>query len=155
MFYTRTAIERRGDSASSPPSSMAGDPVMSAEPRARYAAERALDQTLADSFPASDPPSWTPGLAHPARAGPGVRSPAGEVAMEGSGRQSGKVKGGVVDVSFADPRRTFGGGLVSLAGAVGLALLLPFVILLIGLPVALVVRGIAEALARLVARIAG
>jgi hypothetical protein len=29
------------------------------------AAERALDDVLADSFPASDPPSWNPGVARP------------------------------------------------------------------------------------------
>ena len=30
----------------------------------RLAAERALDAVLADSFPASDPPSWTLGVTH-------------------------------------------------------------------------------------------
>jgi hypothetical protein len=34
---------------------------MDQEPR--YAAELVLDQVLADSFPASDPPSWTLGVA--------------------------------------------------------------------------------------------
>ena len=37
---------------------------MSRERRQRLAAERALDAVLADSFPASDPPSWTLGVAH-------------------------------------------------------------------------------------------
>jgi hypothetical protein len=33
----------------------------------RLAAERALDAVLADSFPASDPPSWTLGVRHSAQ----------------------------------------------------------------------------------------
>ena len=33
--------------------------------RRRLVAERALDDVLADSFPASDPPSWNPGIACP------------------------------------------------------------------------------------------
>lgn len=52
-----------------------------------------------------------------------------------------------MDVSL--PRgtgRPFLRALASLAGAAGIALLVPFVILLVALPAALVVRGIAEAL---------
>ena len=33
--------------------------------RQRLAAERAIDDVLKDSFPASDPPSWNPGVARP------------------------------------------------------------------------------------------
>jgi hypothetical protein len=33
--------------------------------RPHLVAERALDEVLADSFPASDPPSWNPGIARP------------------------------------------------------------------------------------------
>jgi hypothetical protein len=52
----------------------------------------------------------------------------------------------VVDVSRPDHRHgPFVRGLISLAGAVGIVLLTPFVMLLIGLPVALAVRGIVEA----------
>lgn len=43
-----------------------------------------------------------------------------------------------------DKRRPFLRALVSLAGGAGIALLVPFVILLVGLPVALAVRGIGE-----------
>jgi hypothetical protein len=35
------------------------------ERRRRMAQERALDQVLADSFPASDPPSWNTGIVRP------------------------------------------------------------------------------------------
>lgn len=44
------------------------------------------------------------------------------------------------------PERTFAHALVSIAGAAGLALIAPFAILLVGMPVALAVRGLVEAL---------
>jgi hypothetical protein len=78
--------------------------------------ERAVDLILANSFPASDPPPWTPGIARPGipvivrrttRTGPGLL-------LQGVG---------------------------FLIGAVGIALLFPVAILMIGLPVAATVRG--------------
>lgn len=62
----------------------------------------------------------------------------------------------ILDVSLPrDMGRPFLRALASLAGAAGIALLVPFVILLVGLPVALVVRGIAEAVGWLLVRIVG
>jgi hypothetical protein len=103
----------------------------------RLAAESTLDQILADSFPASDPPSWTLGIARPASDGANRQVGAADVAT---------VRENVIDVS----RHTLGGrtlirGLVSLTGAAGIILLVPIAILIIGLPVALVVRLLVEA----------
>jgi hypothetical protein len=128
----------------------------SVDQEARYAAELALDQVLADSFPASDPPSWTLGVARPASFSrtEGATS-TDETAMENSDRRSARVTSAVTDVSLPRAGRTVIHALVSLAGAAGIALLVPFAILLIGLPVALLVRGVAEAVGWLLARIAG
>ena len=70
----------------------------------RLAAERAVDGVLSDSFPASDPPSWTLGVTHPQ-----IK------------RQATNADG-----------RTFLDGLSSLAGSASIALLVPLVILVIG-----------------------
>jgi hypothetical protein len=62
----------------------------------------------------------------------------------------------ILDVSLPPhTRRPFLRSLASLAGAAGIALLVPFVILLVGVPVALVVRGVAEAIGWLLARMVG
>lgn len=155
MLYTRTAIERRGGGSFLP--SIVGSDVrqMSSDERARYAAERALDQILADSFPASDPPSWTLGVSRPEpiRRASSVEARAGDGA-KGDQREPGRMD--ILDVSLPrDMGRPFLRALASLAGAAGIALLVPFVILLVGLPVALVVRGIAEAVGFLLVRIVG
>ena len=157
MLYTRTAVERGSDSGNSFLPPIASDLRRAASTdQARYAAERALDQVLADSFPASDPPSWTLGVAQPASSGY-MRSTesADETATAKSDGEAARVKRDVIDVSLPRTRRTFLQGLVSLAGAAGIALLVPFAILLIGRPIALVVRGIAEAIGWLLARIVG
>ena len=75
--------------------------------------------------------------------------------MESRNGEPVKVKADVIDVSLPRTERTFLQALASLAGAAGIALLVPFVILLIGLPVALVIRGIAETIGWLLVRIAG
>jgi len=106
------------------------------------AAERALDSVLADSFPASDPPSWTLGITRPQpeRHG-GDDSPVG-------------TRKDVIDVPrSATDGRTLLMGLMSLAGAAGIALLVPFVILAIGMPIALAIRGITAAAGWLLALI--
>jgi hypothetical protein len=106
------------------------------------AAERAVDSVLADSFPASDPPSWTLGIAHP----PAEREATSVEAMPPEHRAVGSAKSDVIDVYRpGTDGRTFLEGLVSLAGAAGIALLVPFVILLIGMPIALAVTGVVEA----------
>lgn len=110
----------------------------------RLAAERAIDVALADSFPASDPPSWSAGITRP-HAGDDVAPRASGALPRTEAGESGNGPGDFVDVS----RPSRGGvtlvqGLTSLAGAAGIALAVPFVILLVGLPVALAVRGVLE-----------
>jgi hypothetical protein len=114
-----------------------------------------LDQVLADSFPASDPPPWTLGVALPEPLDP-VLSAAGDDVTALEGRDVEPVESHVLDVSLPrDTERPFLQGLVSLMGAAGIALLAPVVIVLVGLPVVLVVGGIAEAIGWLMARFVG
>ena len=157
MLYTRTTMEYRGDGSNSAVRPLESDLrlVTSTDQRARYAAERALDQVLADSFPASDPPSWTLGVAQPSSGSTESAESADVTAKEKRDGDAINVKSDVIDVSLPRTKRTFLQVLASLAGAAGIALLVPFVILLIGLPVALVIRGIAEAVGWVLARMVG
>jgi hypothetical protein len=115
----------------------------SRERRSRLAAEQAIDQVLADSFPASDPPSWNPGISllNPAM---GLK-PQAERAETGADAEAQARASDIIDVSrSSDADRTFLKSLVSFAGAAGIALLVPLVILVIGLPIVLLVRGVLE-----------
>lgn len=147
MFHTRTAIEyRAGTEAAVLPSIGAADRFAEESSERRLAAEQALDQVLADSFPASDPPSWNPGIV---RADPvlsyvedGVAR--GEArAADAPGPKSGA--GNVIHVSeLITVDQSFFERFVSFAGAIGTASLIPLGILLVGLPVAIAVRGLLE-----------
>ena len=102
-----------------------------------------MDRVLADSFPASDPPSWNPGIAllHPSvDAEPGAEP--SESIADTAARTG---RSGIIDVSRrSGADRTFLQGLGSLTGTAGIALLVPFAILLVGLPMALSIRGVLE-----------
>jgi hypothetical protein len=80
-----------------------------------------VDEILAESFPASDPPSWTPGIVRP--------HPVSHVA----------------DARRTPEGRTLTDALVSQAAACGLVLLVPIAVLAVGVPIALVIRGLLEA----------
>ena len=98
--------------------------------RAEYETE--VDLTLADSFPASDPPSWTLGsspwvdLEAPAIARP---IPAAEDVIVGDGRRFGGIR------------------LAALGEAIALAAMVPVAILIAGVPVVALVWGITSAIA--------
>ena len=81
MQPTRTAIEHQdGTLAAILPTIIGIDALARefSERRNRPAAEMALDDVLADWFPASDPPSWNPGIARPMPIGHARQAPAHE-----------------------------------------------------------------------------
>jgi hypothetical protein len=117
----------------------------------RLAAERALDSVLADSFPASDPPSWTLGITRPQ-----PERYATDEAVAPHDSRVALVREDVIDLSRpATGWGTFVKGLVSLTAAAGIALLVPLVILLIGTPIALAGRGVVAAASWVLALIFG
>jgi hypothetical protein len=142
MLQPPTATQYREDilAAFGPVRAPGGAPAGESDDRLiRLTAELAVDDVLEDSFPASDPPSWNPGTARPA--------PAAHQAQE---EWPGETGAGVRYADLTDRpttgKRAFMHALISLAGAAGIAMLVPFAILLVGLPVALLVRGLADAI---------
>jgi hypothetical protein len=63
VLHIRTDTEYRTGTAAILPTIAAVESADESTERHRLAAEQSLDQILADSFPASDPPSWNPGTA--------------------------------------------------------------------------------------------
>jgi hypothetical protein len=143
MIYTNTASEYRdGTPAAILPGAAGLDRRAADYGAQRLAAERAMDDVLANSFPASDPPSWNPGVTRPESiASVQHRAP------RSKGADASDADARADDIGVSRPRgsRAVINALISFAGAVGIALLVPFAVLLVGMPVALVVRGLLEA----------
>lgn len=104
--------------------------MVTAESRAQ-----AIEDVLLGSFPASDPPSWSPVMARPAPEAPPAAAPedGGDGAARGNGPRHTPTLPTVTEV------------LTSLAGAAGVVLLFPVVVLAVGTPLALAVRGLLQA----------
>jgi hypothetical protein len=86
--------------------------------------------------------TWNPGVARP---DPSLREPIDHAATVDDRTGVGAID--IIDVSRQHTERTFLQALFSFAGAAALALTVPFVFSLVGLPFALAIRGLLEAIA--------
>jgi hypothetical protein len=102
---------------------------------------QAIDDVLAGSFPASDPPSWSPGMARPA---PDIGRRAADTGAAQDQTDDVRASHGTDVSRSTHSKRTFAQAVSSLIGAAGLALLMPVAILAVGTPVALGVRGLSK-----------
>jgi hypothetical protein len=144
MLHTRPAIEYRNGVAAVVPTIVGVDRTVdeAVDRQARLDAERALDEVLADSFPASDPPSWNSGIIRPQPAG---LLASGSVPAQDMDKSLRMVD--VIGVSRPTPGvQSFLQALVTLCGAAGFALFFGVAILLVGLPIVVIVRGVLEAI---------
>ena len=145
MLHTRVSIHSGAATAAVvlPPAVDVGARLVEdvASTRPRLAEERAIDDVLGGSFPASDPPSWNPGVARPV---PLVHEAVDDVRTIDA--RAGADAIGIIDVSRPHAEQTFSQALVSLAGAAAISWTVPLVILLVGLPIALAIRGLLDAI---------
>ena len=104
--------------------------------RSNFTGQR-IDDVLAATFPASDPPGWTPGIA---RLAPAIaRRPAESGISE---PDSNRLRGDVIDVSRSGSERTFAQAIVSWIGAGAIAMLVGLAIVAVGTVLTLGVRGV-------------
>ena len=105
--------------------------------------------TLADSFPASDPPSWTPGIARVAPDEGSSRSRTASSTPPVLSKLISSASTGASAVALSRPNgflTVVRKRALSVLAVAGLALAVPFVILLVGLPIALLARVLLEAI---------
>lgn len=101
----------------------------------------------AGRVPASDPPPWTLGVARrDSEPGAIARRSVADTARAEVARPRALINDVVILGSGSRGQRTLIQSLATLAGAIGVALLVPVAILAVGLPVVLLVRGIVEAI---------
>lgn len=149
MLHARAVEYRTGEIAILPGPVAVDGFAGEAGERRRQVAEQALDQVLADSFPASDPPSWNPGIVRPDPVASRAAQPAARETRPPDRHQP--LTGVDTIVLVSEPiatERSFVERLAAGVGALLVAMLLPLGILLAGLPVAYAIRWALELVGR-------
>jgi hypothetical protein len=149
MLQTNTTTNQSGRPLRplAAPAAVGVRPDEHVEIRRKRQQEVAMDDALAASFPASDPPAWNPGVARPIPIVDTTRNRANGIPRS-TERETALSTRGVIDVSRpCGVQRTPLQALTSLLAIAGIALLVPLAILLVGLPIALAVRGLVELVA--------